>query len=155
MLNNGHAPPRPSIAQEIKWRRMPNNVPAGVGRLLEELLLDLAADVGLVATEGPEDVPPPGEGGVGEEPFCVICFERDPLQLEEHECVVNLRRALLNALHQRTVARVGSVRGEQQADEGAGAADGFLEALVLVDRGREFGRAELQNVASIALRERL
>ena len=128
---------------------------ARVGELLEDLLLGLGEQVRPVAAHRREEVAAARERGVGEPLLGLGVVERHPLELEEHERVADLARALLHALEQGAVARRRRIGGEQQLRVGAGPVGGLLERLELVERSGQLGGGERRHAPAVALGEAL
>ena len=102
-----------------------------------------------VAAGGPEVVAGEVEALGGEQLVGAVVVERRPLELEEQQRRLDLRRALLQLLEQRAARRVGGVAGEVEHRVGAGAAEQLLHRLEVAHRGDEAGAVELGDLARV------
>ena len=84
-----------------------------------------------------------------------LVVERGPLQLEEQQCRLDRRAALLRELQQRAVGGLGGVSGEPQPRIRASAPDQLVDGGQLVHGLDQAAGIELRDPSGVALREGL
>ena len=87
--------------------------PPGVGRLFEDPLFRFGQQMSAITAHRSEKVPPLGQRWIAEQRVGGVGFDRDPLEFEKQQLVLDLADALLNTLHQRSVARIAGVGSKQ------------------------------------------
>ena len=106
-----------------------------------------------VAARGAQVVAAEVELGRGEQLLGAVVVEGGPLELEEQELRLDLRRALLHELQQGAALGVGGRGREVEHRVGARAADELVERGELAHRGGEPGAVERGDLAGVLLGE--
>ena len=108
-----------------------------------------------VAAQGGEVMAPALELGRGEQLGGALVVDQVPLEVEEQQRRLQLRRALLDALHQRP--RLGRPGVDREAERGvaAGAPDEVGDLLQLAHRRGDGGGVELGDLAAVPVCEGL